>query len=81
MCTGPAAVTRRYHTATTWIIVSPATFTTRMVTTATTTVRWLLRRGEGRSRGGTPLSSRWLGRGYTEEANDRVGNWLGTFLM
>jgi hypothetical protein len=67
--------------ATTWIIVSPATFTTRMVTTATTTVRWRLPRDEQRSRGGRPLLPRRLGRGGADEASYLVGNRLCAFLV
>jgi hypothetical protein len=42
MCTAPAVATMRSRMATTWIIASPAIFTTRTATTATITAHWFL---------------------------------------
>jgi len=58
MCTVPVAAMRRCRTATTWIIASPATFTTRTATTATTTVHWRLHKDDRRRWGDAPLSPR-----------------------
>ena len=48
MSTGPDVATKRCRTAIMWTIGSPAIFTTRTATTATTTVPWRLPREESR---------------------------------
>lgn len=69
MCTAPAARTRRCRTATTWIIMSPATFTTRTATTATITVHWFLPREVTLCLRGSRLRlAHWRGRGCLDEA-------------